>query len=329
MANQITNWIGVAGIALFSWFLIDYYLDKQAEQEHRRELEARYSSLLNSVQEFATLEKELASLRIKYAEQQELLLKTADQWPDLRDKHERVKSVGAVTVRLPSGEQKQVTPDYQFTTPKGESRFSIFELRVAGPNSPPIGYVRINSDGSVNKQSYPINVQVEQVQFKDDLTGKVRVISRAYLLPVENGLAGKRRPDWTRWAGRKYKLGVTEGELVIDPKEPIDAYRGRKDWVLLPLNINGGIGVIGDGSSINSAITTDVTLLGWGSSKYSLDYKFFNIGGIYNDTDGVGVAITPATLRPLPTVLTNTYLGVGYGAFVDTSNYFINLSVGF
>ena len=153
-------------------------------------------------------------------------------------------------------------------------------------------------------------IKVETIHLKDDLTGRVRVISRAF------------GPD-------KEPIPLDGGIVIIDPQEPLAPHQAAKAWVWLPLNLNAGLAAAGAKGALESRLMADVTLVGYGRSKQNLDYKFAGIGGNYNELSGLGLNITPASFRPMPNTLTNTYLGAGWYINSIENNYFINLSVGF
>lgn len=329
LAKYIGNLVTVLTFGVVCWLAVDYYFDKRAAEKERLLLEERYAALLDKVDEFDVIDEQLVSLRVQYERQEELLRRFVEAWPqDLRDKHERVKSLQDVTISLPGGQTKTDGFDYTFETEEGTKGFSLAELRVDGEDSPPIGYIMIDKEGWITKQSYPFDIKIEQTQFKDDLTGEVRVISRAYLVLQDDGLAGKRRPDLKRWKGVEYPLTTTEGTIALDPKEPIDSFRSQKEFIWFPMTLSAGVGAYGQGEEIVAGISLDTTLLGYGNNRRTLDYKFLQTGINFVDSSEVGISLIPASLRPLPNTLLNTYLGAGYYLNAKENSYFINLSVG-
>lgn len=331
LAKYFTNLLSIitlAGIVFFGWNL---YEDRQKEKEERKLLEERYGKLTDTREDYVQLNKQMAQLATLYKDQAELAKDVAMMWKDLAiERGERVKLKSDTIVTVDDRSEKQEKSDYEFLTPEGKKSFTLNELRIEGESSPAIGYVLVKNDGEVLKKNYKFEVHVESVQLKDDLTGKIRVVSRAFLVPLENGLADKHRPDLKKWAGEKYPLKITGGETVVDPQEPIISTNKTKGFVPFTFNLNGGFGVFGTAKGeIDTKAMVDTTFFGYGVSKRDLDWKFLNVGGNYSKTGGLGLHLSPFTYRPLPDTLTNTYVGPGAFVTQDISGYFLGLSVGF
>lgn len=325
---NLVSILTLAGIMYFGWNLWE---DKQREKEERKALEERYGKLTDTKEAYVQINAQLAQLATLYKDQAELAKDVALAWKDLAiERGERVKLTTDTTVSVDNTEDKAPKSDYEFLTPEGKKSYTLNELRVEGKDSPALGYILVKNDGTVYKKNYKFEIHVESVQLKDDLTGKIRVVSRAFLVPLENGLAEDRRPDLKKWKDEKYPLKVTGGETVVDPQEPILVLNKTKGWVPWSLNLNAGFGVFGGrGGDIDTKATVDTNFFGYGYSKQDLDWKILHLGVDYSKTGGLGLHLMPFSYRPIPSLLTNTYVGPGAFLTPETNGYFLGLNVGF
>lgn len=331
LAKYFTNLVSVitlAGMILLGWKV---YEDHQYNKEQRKLLEDRYGKLTNTREESVQINEHVAQLASVYKEQVELAKEVALAWKELAvERGERIKLTTATTVAIPETIEKQEKSDYAFLTPEGKKGYNLNELRIEGKDSPPIGYVLVKNDGEVYKKNYQFEIKVESVQLKDDLTGKIRVVSRAFLVPLENGLADDKRPDFKKWKDQPYQLKVTGGETTIDPQEPIINLNKTKGFVPWTYNLNGGFGVFSTkGGEIDTKAMTDVNLAGYGTSKQDLDWKFLHLGVNYSSKGGIGFHLLPFSYRPLSSILTNTYIGPGMYVEPDSYGYLLGLNIGF
>jgi hypothetical protein len=331
LSKYFTNLVSaltLAGVTLFVW---NFWEDRQLEKQQRQTLEERYGKLTNTQEAFVQLSQTMAQLATSYKEQAELAKEVALGWKELAvERGERIKLKSETIVTVDPTVEKQEDSDYTFLTPEGSKGYSLNELRIAGQDSPAIGYILVKNDGEVYKKNYKFEVRVEQVQLKDDLTGKIRIVSRAFLVPLENGLAEEKRPDLKKWKGEEYPLKVTGGETVVDPQEPMITLTQTKGFVPWSLNLNAGFGIFGaKGGELDTKATVDTNLAGYGISKQNLDWKFGHIGANYSTVSGLGLHLTPFSYRPLPAYLTNTYIGPGLYVTPDNYGYFLGLNVGF
>lgn len=329
LARYFTNLVSVLTLIVGVVFAYDYYQNKELEKTERKLLEERYGKLVGTKDEGEKLENatQLTSL---YKEQLDIIKEAKEAWRELaKEREERIKLMSNTTISVPENVEEQEKSDYEYKTPNGTDGYLLNELRIEGKDSPPIGYVMIRKDGRTYKKNYKFEIRVENVQFKDDLTGKIRVVARAFLVPLENGLADSRRSDLKKWEGEQYPLEVSGGEVVIDPQEPITPTFKQKEFIFWPLNINAGFGLFSDAQgNTGSKFYGDTNLLGYGLSKRDLDWKFLHVGVNYSDIRGIGFQIMPFTYRLFPSILTNTYAGVGYSFDNIGSGYFLGVSTG-
>lgn len=330
LAKYFTNLVSV--ITLFGGvvFIYNYYQDKEREKAERLLLEERYGKLIGQRDESQALGY-ATQLATAYKEQAELAKEAKEAWQQLaKEREERIKSMSTTIVTVDPKAEEQPKSDYNFETPDKTNGYTLNELRIDGKDSPPIGYVMIKKDGSVAKRNYQFELHIENIELKDDLTGKIRVVSRAFLVPLEDGLADKRRPDFKKWKGEKYPLNVTGGEIVVDPKDPMNPNVSEKGLVSFPMNINVGLGLFSgkDAAESNMKGMADTNLFGWGYNKRDLDWKILHLGVNYNDDGGVGFHVMPFSYRVLPGILTNTYIGPGYHIDSKKSGFLIGVNAG-
>lgn len=330
LAKYFTNLVSVltlVGVVFFGW---NFWEDRQREKAERLLLEERYSKLTDTRTDMVQLSSHVAQLATLYKDQAELAKEVALAWKDLAlERGERVKLKSETVVTVDPTVEKQPKPDYTFLTPEGKEGYTLNELRIEGKDSPAVGYILVKNDGEVYKKNYKFEIRVESVQLKDDLTGQIRIVSRAFLIPLENGLAGDRRPDLKKWKDEKYPLKVTGGETVVDPQEPIVTTSKVKGFVPWSMNFNAGFGLFGSREGLDTKATVDANLAGYGVSKRDLDWKFVHLGANYSRNGGLGLHLTPFSYRPLPNILTNTYVGPGAFWSPDLYGYFVGLNVGF
>lgn len=325
--TNLVSALTILGVAFFAW---NFWEDKQKAKADRLTLEERYGKLTDTREAFVQINTQLSQLATLYKDQAELAKDVALAWKDLAlERGERIKLKTDTVVTVDETTEKQAKSDYSFLTKEGKDGYSLNELRIAGKDSPALGYILVKNDGEVYKKNYQFEIHVESVQLKDDLTGKIRVVSRAFLVPLENGLADSRRPDLKQWKDQPFPLKVTGGETVVDPQEPMITLSKVKGFVPWTLNLNAGFGAFGSKSGIDSKATVDTNLFGYGVSKRDLDWKFLHLGVNYSTASGIGLHLTPFSYRPLPEILTNTYVGPGIFLTPGNYGYFVGLNVGF
>ena len=313
-------------------FAFNLYHEHEQMKKERLELERRYGRLLGKQEAFEAYSEKLAKLTTSYKTQADLSKELADAWKEVaKERDERIKLISKTTFAPEVGSEVQEGSDYTFLTPEGTKGYSINELRLAGKDSPPLGYILIKNDGETIKKAYKFEILVENVQLKDDLTGKIKVITRAFLIPKENGLAENRRPDLKKWKGEKVPLEVTGGEVLVDPIEPVVPQNKDPGIIYWAYNLNAGFGLFTGGKgevSNTSRVTLDTNVLGYGLSKRDLDWKFAHLGLNYSHDSGLGWHIIPASVRPFKNTLTNSYVGIGYYGDSDITGYFLGFNTG-
>lgn len=317
--SQLLLILTIVGLGFFAYRKAQD--SKQADRLHQE--------LVGTKEKYEQLNAHTAKLESDYKTQKDLAVTTAKRFSEVAQaKDEQIKMLSDATYLLSKHVGKQTGPDYFFETPKKTQNYAYNEVRLAGPDSPPIGFVMIKSDGATYKGNYSFEIRVETLQTVDEATGKIKVYSKAYLVAKENGLAQKRRPDFKTWAGVDFPLDIVGGTALIDPTVARTDLKHVMWWAP---RINGGlnVGFNRNGSFIRPAL--DFSVAGYGRSRNDLDWKFLQMGiglnGKFKDPD---LHAMPFTYRPFPSILTNTYFGPGVGwSSVDSLEYFLNTSVSF
>jgi len=328
-AKYLGDVIRIAAFTIAGLFVFTFWQEHEQLKKERLLLEKRYGERYGEVTPFATLDKYSALLATSYKEQVELAKEMALIWKDSaqKEREERIKLLSSATFSNDPGSEVQEGPDFRFKTPDGTKGYLINELRIEGKDSPPLGYVLIKDDGETIKKSYKFEIKVENIQLKDDLTGKIRVLTRAFLVPQENGLAEKRRPDLKKWKDEKYPLEITGGEVTIDPMEPVVPNSPEPALLLWIYNLNVGFGLFANEAEVGTTrVIVDTNLMGYGVSKRDLDWKFFHLGINYSHDSGIGWHVVPISVRPFKNALTNSYIGLGYYGDGFGTGYFLGFN---
>jgi len=287
----------------------------------------KYADLIGTKEKYEQLTKYTAKLESDYQGQKDLHKRAKRDWAEVsRSKDERIKLLSDATYLIGKHVQKQDGPDYYFQTKRGTRNYVLNELRIAGEDSPPIGYILIKHDGRTYKRNYEFEIHVKNLQTIDEKTGRVKVYSKAYFIAKENGLAKKRRPDLKKWKDVPYPLPIVDGVAYIDPTRP-DV---RERFLLWAPHINGGFNV---GANISGAFmrpAINFSTSGYGKSRNDLTWKFVHLGfDVDTDFAEPGLHLMPFSYRPFPSILTNTYIGPGMGWTKSGVNYFFNVNLSF
>lgn len=315
--SQILLVLTLAGVGYFAYTL---WADG-------KEKDRKYSELIGTKEKYEQLSKHAAKLETDYKNQKDLLERTKKEFSEVvREKDERIKLLSDATYLMGRHVNRQDGPDYYFET-TGRTRNYVFnEVRIAGQDSPPIGFVMIKNDGRTYKGNYEFEIRVKTLQTVDEATGKVKVYSKAFLVAKEDGLAGKRRPDLKKWKGEEYPLEIVGGTALVDPTAP----NQDKRFMWWAPRLVGGFdaGVAGSGFKLKPDLA--FSFMGYGYSRRDLDWRFLQVGiNAETDFSHFGVSFVPFAYRPFPSFLTNTYFGPGIGTDRNGIFFFVNTSLGF
>lgn len=316
--SQVLTALTVVGLVYFAYTM----------WQNNRDLKRKYQELVGTQEKFEALSKYTAKLEVQYKEQAEIAKKADAKWQEVvRQKNEQIQVLSDATYLIGKHAQKQDGPDYFFETPKKTNNYVLNEVRIAGENSPPIGFVMIKKDGRTYKGNYPFELRVESLQTKDASTGRVKVYSKAFLVAQDNGLAEKRRTDFKKWKGVEYPLEVTGGVADVDPTLPPE---GAEKFMLWAPHLNGGFNVGGDSGGLFFRPEINFSFSGYGVSRNDLSWKFLQFGiGAETNFSTVDFHVIPFTHRFFPAILTNTYIGPGMGFSNRGTSFFLNTSLSF
>jgi hypothetical protein len=298
------------------------------EYKNYKENNRLHQELIGQKTAYEQLSKHTAKLEIKYEDQEKLGKALIEYWKDVAiSKDERIKMLSDATFLISKHYQRTDGPDYFFETPKKTQNYVFNEVRLDGPDSPPIGFVMIKSDGRTYKGTYAFEIRVDTLQTVDEGSGKVKVYSKAFLIPKDNGLAGKRRPDLKQWKGLEYPLNITGGTALIDPTVKRTDTKRLRLWAP---RLNGGVNTVAGTEGLEFKLGLDVSLAGWGRSRNDLDWKFLGLQlNTNSEFNNVGLGLIPASYRLFQPWLTNTYLGPILGISTKGYEAGIHLGVGF
>jgi len=286
-----------------------------------------HTELIGQQEAYEQLNKYAAKLKTQY-EEQKTLKETADKrWAEVvRKSSERVKMLSDATFLIGQHYLKTNGPDYFFETPKKTRNYVFNEVRIAGKDSPPIGFVMIKNDGRTYKGTYKWEIRVNNLQTIDEETGRIKVYAKAFLVSKTNGLAKKRRPDFKKWKDKEYPLPIIGGSVIIDPT--VKNTNLPRFYLWNPkFNMTFSSGV--DSSGFRLLPGLDANLMSYGVSKNDSKFKFFgigvNLGGELEDFD---VNFKPIYYRPFD-LLSNTYLFPGIGLSNSGIRYLLGIGVEF
>lgn len=266
MENKIIGILAVALLLLGSYTGYQYLEAKGIERLNKR--------LLGTVEESKRLEGELLQLRTEYKTEKTLRDSLNKRLSKLKTKlTEKTKLVADLSVRL------------------GGSTTGDNIVRIDGGDSPEICYAEENTLGV-----FGFDIETTVGLLRDTKTGKYRMVADSFYV-LDKTVDSK-------WAGKRYQITQTKGELEVDPTN--ESFKLAKGFQYLPLNLNLGI------NSDSKAILT-TTLIGYGYRKQDLDFKLLSLGLAVGQDKKVVPYIDLLSIRPVPSFLTNTYLGIGYG----------------
>lgn len=235
---HIMSVVTLAVVLIFGYKF--YVMDQKLESE-RVLLQERYDKLINTQDKYVQLTKQVAQLATLYQTQKVLRSHTKKTWKHIHLKRkEQVNSDETTVVSISRTKTLQKKSDYTFLSKDKKIGFVVNELRISGKDSPAIGYILIKKDGSVEKANYNFTFKLESVQIKDPSTGKIRVVSQAYLVPLENGLADT-QPQFKKWSGVQYPLAITGGEFLVDPKEQVITKNPPENYLKDALLVGAGV----------------------------------------------------------------------------------------
>ena len=285
-----------------------------------------HTELLEQKEAYEQLSKNLAKLEVQYKSEKDLYEKAKKEWSEVsKAKDERIKMLSDATYLISKYVEKQDGPDYAFRTKKGTRNYVLSELRIQGKDSPPIGYIMIKNDGRTYKRNYEMEIQVKNLQTVDEETGRIKFYAKAFLVQKEVSPLKKRVEGYKDFTNVPYPLEITGGTAFYDPTAK-NQLRNRFMWTY---NFNGGVNIGTTGDSLLKG-ALGVSFAGYGPHKADLKYKLLQLGiGVDSDAGVSDIHLIPVSMRPLPKLFKNTYVGPGIGQSSEGTIFFLNTSVGF
>lgn len=263
-----------------------------------------YKELIGQKEAYQQISETLAKLEVQYKDQKDLYDAQKKMFEEIVvAKDEQIKMLTTTIFTNKNKTQKRNGSDLT------RDKYVFNEVRIAGADSPPIGWVMISKDGMVRSGTYKFDIQVDNLQTIDEKTGRIKVYSKGYYIVKQDGLANRKDSDLKNWKNVKYPLNITGGVAIVDPT--IAADNSRKKLFLwaprLAMGINSGV----DSSGFQIKPSVGVSLSGYGVSKNDLDFRFLEVGvGIGKTVADSDVNLKPVMWRPIKQ-LPNTYVGPG------------------
>jgi hypothetical protein len=262
---------------------------------------------------YKQLSDHTAKLENNFVSQEELKAKIEAKFGKEKSALEdRIKVLSNATFLIREQARKTNGSDVDY---KGDKvKFLLNEIRFK--DGPPVGYVLIFDDGRVVSKIYNHEIKVNTVVSRNEKNGNYSVLSNADYVLKSPSLK-----DSTSWTNKEYPLKITGGQAFIDPTEP---NVNKKSFYLWAPHYN--LGITTDLSTVYPVLSFSVA--GYGYSKRDLDFKFLDIGGIYKE-DKFKPYFAPVMWRPLPNVLSNTYIGPALYLDKSAMEYLLTLHLTF
>jgi len=310
--------IGVL-LILVAIFAYNYIKDQQ-------EKDRLYKELVGKDEKFKKLNDYTGKLENRYRTQKELFEKVKEEFEEALDEaNGRIKSITETTFELKKKiRQAEKSDDFK---PFGEDDGYLFnEVRIQGEDSPPVGWVLIKNDYSMESGNYVFEIVVKSFEIKDEETGQVKIFTKAFYIVKESGLAAKK--DVKDWKDVPFPLPIKGGIVIVDPTEPDESQDSRFLWWAPRFGLGANFGASLKGVSVKPNITFSTS--GYGKSKNDLKFKFLDFGVDFGrSVNDLGVNFKPLMYRPLD-IFPNTYIGPGIGYDMnDNKSLFLSLEVNF
>ena len=281
-----------------------------------------HKELIGQKEQYRQISKNLAEMSIAYLDQKELYQKSQNEFKEyVKSSDERIKMLSDATYLIGQYVSKQNGPDYYFQTPKATRNFIVNEIKLQGEDSPAVGYILIKNDGRTYKKNYGFEINVKNLQTIDEDTGKVRVVSKAFLIQKSESVLATRQEGYKSWYKKSYPLEITGGTVLVDPT--IKNQLEPKFYPWAP-QFNLNIAFPGESPAVGLGLST----MGYGKTKNDLDFKFLQFGVHYNKESGYTSTIIPISWRPFDTLISNTYIGPGISYKNSQINYFLGIQMG-
>lgn len=278
-----------------------------------------HTDLIGQQEKYVQISKHAAKLENQYVNQATLKAKLEAEWANEKNALKgRVKILSNATYLIREKARKENRSDLAYQGKKVKYLFN--EIRFK--NGPPIGYVMIFDNGKVISKVYNHVIDVKTAVSRDEDNGKYSIVSKADF----KLRSGHLKHDGVNWFNKPYPLKIVGGTAYIDPTEKAEHLRFYLWSPRLSAGFNAGIDTEGTFSKPSAGIS----LMGYGSNKRDLDFKFVHFGvGFGRTSEDFDINFVPVHWRPFRKTLPNTYIGIGIGTGSRGQNYFFGINFNF
>lgn len=263
-----------------------------------------YEELIGQKESYIQINEKLAKLEVKYKNQKDLNKEQKKKFSEvILEKDEKIKVLSESIFTHKNKTVKRMGSDLT------KKNYVYNEIRLEGPDSPPVGWVMLSKDGNVRSGTYKFDIVVDNLQTVDTKTGRVKVYSQAYYVVKQDGLANRSDSSLKKWKNEKYPLKIIGGTAIVDPTEA--SKNTKKQFFIWAPRLGMGLNQTVDSKGFRVVPNINMSLSGYGVSKNDLDYRFMEIGvGASSDFKNPQISIKPVIIRPIKR-LPNTYIGPG------------------
>jgi len=307
-------------IIIAGFFAYNWYTDSQ---ENKR----LHNDLINQQEEYEQLNENVAKLKNSYQIQSELIERQNKEWAEIeKEKNERIKLLSDATYLIGKHVGRQNGPDYYYETKRKTRNYVLNELRFDGPDSPAIGYIMIKNDGRTYKRNYGFEIQVKNLQTVDEETGRIKIYSKAFMIPKEKSPLAKRIDGYKNWKDIPYPLKIVGGETFVDPTLPS---KDKPRFFFWNPKFGASMNMALDKEDFYILPALDVSFMGYGITKNDSKFKFLNVGvSLGTREDEFDLHFKPILWRPLE-LFSNTYVGAGIGYGINGTRFLLGVSLEF
>ena len=285
----------------------------------RKENERLHSELIGKTEAYVQLSAHAAKLENQYVDQATIKAKLEAEWANEKSALKgRIKVLSNATYLIREKARTEGKSDLSYEGKKVKYLFN--EIRFK--DGPPVGYVMIFDDGKVVSKIYNHVIDVKTAISRDEDNGRYSVVSKADF----KLLSGHLKHDGVNWFNKPFPLNINGGTAFIDPTEKVENPRFHLWSPRLSAGFNAGV----QGGDTFTKPAVGVSLMGYGTSKRDLDYKFLHLGvGFGRESKDFDLHFVPVFWRPYRDLFPNTYIGAGTGFSSEGQNYFVGLNFNF
>jgi hypothetical protein len=295
-------------------FAYKFYTDNQDSNR-------RYEELVGRTSDYEQISDSLAKLRTDYATEKELREKLSKEWSEAeKELKDKIKALADASFEGDSDNYEMTFHD-EFGTHFYNKKDNKF--------GPLVTWTQVTGakvvDGKVDTLTVmsgvvPHEIQVKAAITKNEETGKISILTKAFWLQTEAPLNSE-----ISWLDKPYPLSITGGSIIIDPTEPIDITLRNRFRMAPHLNVGLFAGVATSGEQYGGHV--DFSLWGYGKTKNDLEWKLGQIGLNFskNYVDANLIPVSYNIGKHIPLV-SDLYVGPGIGYGTEGRMFFVTLS---